>query len=81
MVEVFRIPFHERKISPVVFGVAPRTLLIGTRSNVIRSMQPALGSEARSDLSVTVQAFEGCFATALMAIGAVGGSVQRGMRL
>lgn len=77
MVEGFDVPFDQGEILAVMFRVAARALLARTRLDVVGGMQVFALGEARSNLTMAVQAFEGGLAGGqLLTSRAVGGAVK-----
>lgn len=74
VIETFRVPFNQRKIFPVVVGVATRALLARSRLDVVGRMQPFVRGDAVGNFRMTFQALECSFASELMAGGAIGRS-------
>ena len=82
VVKLVRIPLDQREIRPIVIGVAADAFLAGAGQNVIGPVQPALGGDSRANIGVAADAFELRLAAAeLVAVGAVGGSVEKLMWL
>ena len=78
VVEFFRIPLDQRKIRPVVIGVAAYALLAGPGGNVVRRVEATLGGYARADVRMASNAAELRLAPAdLVAVGAVHGAVKK----
>ena len=78
VVEFFRIPLDQRKIRPVVIGVAAHALLAGPGGNVVRRVEATLGGYARADVRMASNAAELRLAPAdLVAVGAVHGAVKK----
>ena len=81
VIELIRVPLNKRKVHSVVIGVAADALLTGTRRYVIRTVQAALGGDARTDVGVAADAAELRLTAAdLVTVGAVGGAVERLVR-
>ena len=79
--EFIGIPFNKREVHPVVIGVTAHALLAGAGGYVIGGVQSALGGDARADVRVAADAAElGLSASDLVAVGAVGGAVERLVR-
>ncbi len=76
VVERLGVPFNEREVFAVVFGVAAGALLARAGGNVIRGMQSLVGIEALGDFGVALQAFEGGLSAELVTTGAVRRSVE-----
>lgn len=82
VIEGLRVPFNQWEVAAVMLRVATGTFLVGTRCNVIRRVKAAPGGNAGGDLGVAFEALERSFTAAtLVAVGAVGGAIQRDMRL
>jgi hypothetical protein len=80
--EGFRIPFDQREVTAVVFGVAAGALGIRAGRNVIGTVQTPLRIDARPNLGMAFDALECSFSPAsFVAICAVGGAVERNVRL
>lgn len=78
VIELVRIPLDQRKIRAVVIGVAAHAFLAGAGRNVVGTVQPAFRGDSRANIGVTADALElRLTAAELVAIGAVGGPIQK----
>jgi hypothetical protein len=77
VIENFCVPLNQREVFPVVVGVATDALLAGAWLHVVSGVQAFTGSEARRDLTMTVETAKCSFSSGkLMAASAIGGAVQ-----
>ena len=80
MVERLGVPLDERKILPVVFGVAACAFLARSGRNVVGGVESPVSLEAAGNLSMAFQTFEGGLTAELVATGTIRRSVKRLMR-
>ena len=80
VIERFGIPLDERKILPVVFGVAARTLIARALRNVVSSVESFARGQPGGNLSVAVETLQRGLGTQLVTCSAVGCAGKRLVR-
>ena len=75
VIERLDVPFDQRKIFSVVFGVAAGAFLAGTGRDLVRGVQTSACGKSSRNLGMTFQTLQRGLSTELVATGAVGGSV------
>lgn len=71
VIESLGIPFHQRKIFPVMFRVATRAFLARTCRDVVRRVQSPVRCDPAGNFGVTLETLQGRLAAELVATGAV----------
>lgn len=77
VIECFRIPLNERKVFPVMLGVATGTLLARSLGDVVGGVQTLVRGDARPDFSVAFDALQGGAGAKFMTSGTVGCARKR----
>ena len=77
VIECFRIPLNERKVFPVMLGVATGTLLARSLGDVVGGVQTLVRGDARPDFSVAFDALQGGAGAEFMTSGTVGCARKR----
>ena len=81
MIQRAGIPLDDRKIFSVVVRVAAHATLTGARLKAIGGVEPAVCRDARGDLGMTFQTFEGWLSGRKLVTGcAVARAIQRLVR-
>ena len=80
VVEGLGVPFNQREVFAIVFGVTASTLLARAGRNVIRRVQSLVSGNSAGDLSVALLALESGLTAKFVTGGTVACAVQRLVR-
>ena len=80
VVERLDVPFDQREIFAIMFGMAAGAFLTGTRRDVVGRMQATSRRKARRDFRVTFEALQRSLSAEFVTAGTIRRSIQRLVR-